>query len=99
MPMVDVMVAWPGAEPAEVETPDRRAPIERVLWGVSGVEHVYSTARPGLALVTVRFQVNESNEESLVKVYERQSAMGWIMPPGRRCRRSSSCTRSTTCRS
>ena len=39
VPMVDVMVAWPGAEPAEV---DSRicSPIERIVWGISGVEHV-----------------------------------------------------------
>ncbi len=81
VPMVDVMIAWPGAEPAEVE---RRItePIERILWGVTGVEHIYSVSRPGFAIVTVRFKVNESNEDSLVKVYERQSAMGWTMPQG-----------------
>ena len=33
-------------------------------------------------MVTVRFKVNESNEDSLVKVFERQSALGWIMPQG-----------------
>jgi multidrug efflux pump subunit AcrB len=81
VPMVDVMVAWPGAEPAEVES-RIVAPIERILWGVPGVEHIYSVSRPGMAMVTVRFKVNESNEESLVKVYERQTAMGWIMPQG-----------------
>ncbi|HEY6555581.1 MAG TPA: efflux RND transporter permease subunit, partial [Vicinamibacteria bacterium] len=43
---------------------------------------VYSTARPGLALITVRFKVNESNEDSLVKVFERQAALGSILPPG-----------------
>jgi multidrug efflux pump subunit AcrB len=81
VPMVDVMVAWPGAEPAEVE---RRVvePIERILWGVPGVEHIYSVSRPGMGMVTIRFRVNESYEESLVKVYERQTAMGWIMPQG-----------------
>jgi multidrug efflux pump subunit AcrB len=79
VPMVDVMVAWPGAEPAEVEN-RIVAPIERILWGVPGVEHIYSVSRPGQALVTVRFKVNESNENSLVKVYERQSAMSWVMP-------------------
>jgi multidrug efflux pump subunit AcrB len=79
VPMVDVMVAWPGAEPAEVEN-RIVAPIERILWGVPGVEHVYSVSRPGMALVTVRFKVNESNEDSLVKVFERQSAMGGTMP-------------------
>jgi multidrug efflux pump subunit AcrB len=79
VPMVDVMVAWPGAEPAEVES-RIVAPMERMLWGVPGVEHVYSVSRPGMGMVTVRFKVNESNEASLVKVYERQSAMGWMLP-------------------
>ncbi len=81
VPMVDVMVAWPGAEPAEVEN-RIVAPIERILWGVPGVEHIYSSSRPGLGMITVRFKVNESNEDSLVKVYERQSAVGWTMPQG-----------------
>jgi multidrug efflux pump subunit AcrB len=81
VPMVDVTVAWPGAEPAEVES-RIVAPIERILWGVPGVEHIYSVSRPGVGMVTVRFRVNESNEESLVKVYERQTALGWIMPAG-----------------
>jgi multidrug efflux pump subunit AcrB len=81
VPMVDVMVAWPGAEPAEVEN-RIVAPIERILWGVPGVEHIYSVSRPGMGMVTIRFKVNESNEESLVKVYERQTALGWTMPQG-----------------
>jgi multidrug efflux pump subunit AcrB len=81
VPMVDVMGAWPGAEPAEVEN-RIVAPIERILWGVPGVEHLYSVARPGMAMVTVRFKVNESNEDSLVKVFERQSAQGFLMPQG-----------------
>ena len=80
VPMVDVAVAWPGAEPAEIETRIVE-PLERSMWGLSGVEHVYAAARSGLALVTVRFRVNESNEESLVKVYERLSAMGGTLPP------------------
>jgi multidrug efflux pump subunit AcrB len=79
VPMVDVMVAWPGAEPAEVES-RIVVPIERALWGVPGVEHVYSVSRPGLGMVTVRFGVNESNEASLVKVYERESAMAGMLP-------------------
>ncbi len=81
VPMVDLVVAWPGAEPAEVEN-RIVAPIERMLWGVSGVEHIDSTSRPGLGMVTVRFEVGDSNEASLVKVYERQSALGFTLPPG-----------------
>jgi multidrug efflux pump subunit AcrB len=83
VPMVDVMIAYPGATPAEVEARIVN-PVERILYGISGVEHVYSTAQPGLALITTRFKVNESNEESLVKVFERQSALGHILPPGTR---------------
>jgi len=79
VPMVDVMVAWPGAEPAEVES-RIVAPIERTLWGVPGVEHIDSVSRPGLGMVTVRFEVGESNEASLVKIYERQSALGFMLP-------------------
>ncbi len=79
VPMVDVMVAWPGAEPAEVETRVVE-PIERAMWGLSQVEHVYATARQGSALVTVRFRVGESSEESLVKVYERLSSLGGRLP-------------------
>jgi multidrug efflux pump subunit AcrB len=81
VPLVDVTVAWPGAEPAEVES-RIVAPMERMLWGLPGVEHVYSSSRPGLGMVTVRFKVNDSNEASLVKVYERQSAMGFLLPQG-----------------
>ena len=79
VPMIDVMVAWPGAEPAEVES-RIVVPIERMLWGVPGVEHIDSVSRPGVGMITVRFKVNDSNEASLVKVYERQSAMGWLLP-------------------
>jgi len=81
VPMVDVMVAYPGAEPSEVES-RVVAPIERAMWSLARVEHVYSTARPGFALITVRFLVGEPYEQSLVKVYERLSALGSALPQG-----------------
>jgi multidrug efflux pump subunit AcrB len=81
VPMVDVAVAYPGAEPEEVAA-RVVAPIERAMWGLSQVEHVYSTAQRGFALVTVRFRVNESNEESLVKVFERVQSGAVALPPG-----------------
>ena len=71
-----------GAETRAVET-HIVEPLERALWGIAGVEHVYSSARPGFALITARFRVNQSNEESLVKVFERQSALFAVsLPPG-----------------
>ncbi len=87
VPMVDVRVAWPGSEPAEVA---KRVvePVERAMWSLSQVEHVYATAQHGFALVTVRFKVGQSNEDSLVKVFERLTAagafngQGGLLPPG-----------------
>ncbi len=81
VPMIDVMVAFPGAEPAEVAS-RVVAPIERAMWSLSRVEHVYSSAQPGFALITVRFDVGEPYEESLVKVYERLSTLGGRLPAG-----------------
>ena len=81
VPMIDVFAADPGAPPDAVV---RRVvePIERAMWGIAGVEHVYSTARADGALVTVRFRVNESNEASLVKVYERLGRLVGDLPDG-----------------
>jgi multidrug efflux pump subunit AcrB len=81
VPMVDLRVGWPGAEPAEMSS-RVVVPIERAMWGLAGVEHVYSRADVGTALVTVRFAVGEPNEVSLVKVYDRLTAMGSFLPPG-----------------
>jgi len=81
VPMVDVMVAWPGAEPSEVASRITE-PIERAMWSLSRVEHVYSTAQPGMAMITVRFAVGEPYEPSLVKVYERLSSLGGRFPQG-----------------
>jgi multidrug efflux pump subunit AcrB len=81
VPMVDVTIAYPGADPGEVASRVLE-PVERAMWGLAGVEHVYATARPGVALVTVRFLVNEPNEESLVKVYERLNVVAASLPPG-----------------
>jgi multidrug efflux pump subunit AcrB len=80
VPMVDVTASWPGASPEEVES-RVVAPLERAFFGISRVEHVYSTSRAGGALITVRFRVNESNEESLVKVFERLNAVAPALPP------------------
>jgi multidrug efflux pump subunit AcrB len=70
VPMVDVMVAMPGAEPAEVESRVTR-PLEKLLWEIPGVEYLYSTAMPGANLTIVRFKVGEDLEKSLVKLNQK----------------------------
>ncbi len=73
VPMVDILVAMPGATPREVEE-RLTTPLEKLLWGVSGVEYIYSASQPGMMLVTVRFKVNEPLEPSLVKIYDQLAA-------------------------
>jgi multidrug efflux pump subunit AcrB len=81
VPMVDLYVPFPGASPREVES-QVTTPLERRLWGLPGVEYLYSVSRPGLALLTVRFKVNEPQEPSLVKVHQELAAHRDLLPPG-----------------
>jgi len=67
-PMADIMVAYPGATPTEVE--NRVAiPLEKLVSNVKGVEYVYSTSMNGQAMVSVQFFVGQDIERSLVKLY------------------------------
>ncbi len=81
VPMVDVIVPMPGASPGEVET-QLTTPLERRLWGIPGVEYVYSVSRQDSALVTVRFAVDEPLEPSLVKVHQELAGHPEVLPPG-----------------
>ncbi|HET7824405.1 MAG TPA: efflux RND transporter permease subunit, partial [Anaeromyxobacter sp.] len=81
VPMIDVMVPFPGASPAEVES-QLVTPIERRLWGIPGVEYLYSSSRAGVGFVTVRFRVNEPLEPSLVKVRQELDGHPEIVPAG-----------------
>ena len=61
VPMVDVIVAMPGATPAEVENRVTR-PMEKLLWEIPDVEYLYSTSSPGQSMVIVRFLVGTDIE-------------------------------------
>jgi multidrug efflux pump subunit AcrB len=81
VPMVDVLVAMPGATAAEVENRVTR-PMEKLLWEIPGVEYLYSTSSPGHALVVVRFQVGTDLEQSLVRLNQKLQANYDRIPPG-----------------
>lgn len=70
VPMVDIQTAAPGYSAKEVERKVTE-PIERGVWGLDGVEYVYSSSSPHGSLVTVRFKVGEPIEPSLVKIYHK----------------------------
>ena len=81
VPMVDVSVGFPGAEPAEVEQLVTR-PMERLMWAIPGVEHVYSTSGEGWALVTVRFKVGADQDRSVSAVHAKLASAADQAPPG-----------------
>lgn len=81
VPMIDVMVAYPGASAKEVEQRVTR-PMEKLLWEIKGVEYVYSIVKPGMNLTIARFYVGENMEESLVKLYNKLMSHYDIIPPG-----------------
>ena len=81
VPMADIMIGYPGALPAEVESTITQ-PIEKIASNIKGVEHVYSTSMNGMAMLTVQFFVGEDVERSLVKLYNELMKNMDQMPQG-----------------
>jgi multidrug efflux pump subunit AcrB len=81
VPLADLYLPLPGASPTEVEN-RILIPLENVLSGVEGVEYVYSHAEPGFGLVTVRYEVGEDMEQSLVRLYSTLLKNADRMPAG-----------------
>ena len=81
VPMMDVFVEMPGGTAHEVE--ERvTTPMEKLIWEIPGVEYVYSTTRPGLSMVVVRYKVGEDQEQSIVKLYNKLYSHFDLIPPG-----------------
>ena len=81
VPMVDILVAYPGAEATEVANLISE-PLERLMSELSGVKHVYSMSHDGMSMVTVRFDVGEEMEPSLVKLYDKLQSHMDLIPKG-----------------
>jgi multidrug efflux pump subunit AcrB len=81
VPMVDVMVSYPGASAKEVEARITN-PMEKLLWEIQGVEYIYSIVKPGQNLTIVRFYVGEDMEDSIVKLYTKLMSHYDRIPPG-----------------
>ena len=76
--MASILIPFPGASSADVQSMVAR-PAEQVLAQIAGIEHTYSVARPGMALLTVQFQVGVPRTEALVRVYDVLNAnQDWL---------------------
>lgn len=81
VPMADVMIGYPGASPAEVESRVIK-PLEKVLSNIKGVEHLHSMAMNGQAMIIVQFYVGEDSERSYVKLYDELMKNENMFPKG-----------------
>ena len=76
--MANVIVPFPGASVADVEQMIA-TPAEQVLSQMLGVEHVTSVSRPGMAVLTVQFQVGVQRNDALVRLHDTlRSHADWL---------------------
>ena len=79
--MANVLIPFPGASSADVEKMVA-LPAEHVLSQIQGIEHTYAVARPGVAVLTVQFQVGVPRTEALVRLYDVLNANQDWLPSG-----------------
>ncbi len=78
--MANVLVPFPGASVRDVEALVA-TPAEQVFAQMTGVEHVFSVSRPGMAVLTVQFKVGVPRTEALVRLYNTvNSNRDWVSP-------------------
>jgi multidrug efflux pump subunit AcrB len=79
--MANVIIPFPGASVRDVEQMVA-IPAEQVLSQITGAEHVMSTSRPGMALLTVQFKVGVPRTEALVRLYDTVNSNADWLPQG-----------------
>jgi multidrug efflux pump subunit AcrB len=78
--MANVLIPFPGAAAKDVESLVT-TPAEQVLGRITGVEHIFSVSKPGLAVLTVQFKVGENRTDALVRLYDTMmSNRDWVSP-------------------
>ncbi len=74
----NVFIPFPGATASEIENLVS-TPAEQVLSEIDGIKHVYSTSRPGMAVLTVQFLVGEDREDAIVRLFSKiYSNQDWL---------------------
>ncbi len=79
--MANVIVPWPGAGVKDVEAMVA-TPAEQVLSQMTGVEHVMSVSRPGVAVLTVQFKVGVPRQAAVVRLHDAVGANADWLPQG-----------------
>ncbi|GAB1386564.1 efflux RND transporter permease subunit [Melaminivora sp.] len=79
--MANVIVPFPGASVRDVEHMVA-TPVEQLLSGMEGTEHVMSVSRPGVAVLTVQFKVGVPRNVALVRLHDQLRSHGDLLPAG-----------------
>jgi multidrug efflux pump subunit AcrB len=69
VPMVDIIVRADGLKAPEVEELVTK-PLEDIVKGIDGVEHVYSQTQDDQVVVTARFFVGTDEDTAILRVHE-----------------------------
>jgi len=79
--MANVIVPFPGASAQQVESLVA-TPMEKVLAEISGVKHIYSVSKPGVAVLTVQYEVGQERTSAILRLWNAiYSNQDW-RPPG-----------------
>lgn len=81
VPLVDIFLQAPGLR-AEDAVKLVTEPLEGIVKGINGVEHVYSSTRDDTAMVTARFQVGTSADAAVLRVHDKIRANMDRIPVG-----------------
>jgi multidrug efflux pump subunit AcrB len=81
VPMVDIRIAANGLR-AEDAVKLVTEPLETIVKGIDGVEHVYSQTEDDGALVTARFKVGTNADAAILRVHEKIRANMDRIPVG-----------------
>lgn len=66
----NVFIPFPGATASEIENLVA-TPAEQVLSEIEDIKHIYSTSRPGMAILTLQYQVGVDRTDAIVRLYNK----------------------------
>ena len=81
VPLVDIHIQAPGLH-AEDAVKLIAEPLEGIVKGIDGVEHVYSSTRDDNVLITVRFKVGTASDTAVLRVRDKIRANMDRIPVG-----------------
>ncbi len=76
----NIFIPFPGATATEIESLVA-TPAEQTMYEIEGVKHIYSNSHPGMAVLTVRFQVGVKRSDAILRLYNKvYSNQDWLPP-------------------